>query len=71
MSYHHIITIEDGKPCIRGMRITVLASGMNYEEISTQAIMEFDSYSKFQTISKQGNIDKGLMLLDKLDNLTP
>ncbi len=45
MSYHHIITIEDGKrggkPCIRGMRITVydvlsyLASGMTYEEILT------------------------------------
>jgi uncharacterized protein (DUF433 family) len=43
MSYQHIITIESGKrsgkPCIRGMRITVydilsyLASGMSYEEI--------------------------------------
>ncbi len=71
MPYHDIITIEEGKPCIRGMRITVLASGMNYEEISTQSIIEFDSYAKFKAISKQGNIDKGLMLLDKLDNLTP
>jgi uncharacterized protein (DUF433 family) len=43
MSYKEIITIEPGKrggkPCIRGMRITVyevlsyLASGMSYEEI--------------------------------------
>ncbi|MGI0480672.1 DUF433 domain-containing protein [Geminocystis sp. CENA526] len=43
MSYKNIITIESGKrsgkPCIRGMRITVydvlsyLASGMSYEEI--------------------------------------
>ena len=43
MSYKDIITIEPGKrggkPCIRGMRITVydvlgyLASGMTYEEI--------------------------------------
>jgi uncharacterized protein (DUF433 family) len=43
MSYKDIITIEpgkrSGKPCIRGMRITVydvlsyLASGMTYEEI--------------------------------------
>jgi uncharacterized protein (DUF433 family) len=43
MSYKHIITIEpgkrSGKPCIRGMRITVydvlsyLASGMTFEEI--------------------------------------
>ena len=43
MSYDHIITIEpdkrSGKPCIRGMRITVydileyLASGMSEDEI--------------------------------------
>lgn len=43
MDYHHVITIEPGKrggkPCIRGMRITVydvleyLASGMSEEEI--------------------------------------
>lgn len=43
MQYQDIITIEPGKrggkPCIRGMRITVydvleyLASGMSYEEI--------------------------------------
>jgi len=43
MDYHDIITIEpgkrSGKPCIRGMRITVydilsyLAAGMTYEEI--------------------------------------
>ncbi|NEO32564.1 MAG: DUF433 domain-containing protein [Symploca sp. SIO3C6] len=43
MSYQNIITIEPGKrggkPCIRGMRITVydvlsyLASGMTYQEI--------------------------------------
>ncbi|MEA5502969.1 DUF433 domain-containing protein [Halotia wernerae UHCC 0503] len=43
VNYHNIITIEpgkrSGKPCIRGMRITVydvlsyLASGMTYEEV--------------------------------------
>ncbi len=43
MDYRHIITIEpgkrSGKPCIRGMRITVsdildyLASGMSVDEI--------------------------------------
>ena len=43
MNYQNIITIEpgkrSGKPCIRGMRITVyevlsyLAAGMTYEEI--------------------------------------
>ena len=45
MNYDHIITIEpgkrSGKPCIRGMRITVydileyLASGMTEDEILT------------------------------------
>ena len=44
MDYSKIITIEDGKmggkPCIRGLRITVsdvldyMASGMSHEEIS-------------------------------------
>ncbi len=39
MNYRDIITIEPGKPCIRGMRITVydvldyLASGMTVNEI--------------------------------------
>jgi uncharacterized protein (DUF433 family) len=43
VNYHNIITIEpgkrSGKPCIRGMRITVydvlsyLAAGMTYQEI--------------------------------------
>ena len=43
MNYHDIITVEpgkrDGKPCIRGMRITVddvldyLASGMTHKQI--------------------------------------
>jgi uncharacterized protein (DUF433 family) len=45
MDYHHLITIEPGKrggkPCIRGMRITVsnvlqyLAAGMSVKEILT------------------------------------
>jgi uncharacterized protein (DUF433 family) len=45
MDYQHLITIEpgkrSGKPCIRGMRITVsdvlqyLAAGMSVEEILT------------------------------------
>lgn len=46
MNYRDIITIEpgkrNGKPCIRGMRISVsdvleyLAGGMSYEEILTE-----------------------------------
>jgi uncharacterized protein (DUF433 family) len=49
MQYQNIITIErgkrGGKPCIRGMRITVydflsyIASGMTYEEILRQMLM--------------------------------
>ena len=45
MNYEHLITVEpgkrSGKPCIRGMRITVydvleyLASGMSEDEILT------------------------------------
>ena len=43
MDYEHLITIEpgkrSGKPCIRGLRITVtdvleyLAAGMNFDEV--------------------------------------
>ncbi len=46
IDYHQIITIEpdkrSGKPCIRGMQMTVtdvleyLAAGMTYEEILTE-----------------------------------
>ena len=46
MDYQHLITIEpgkrSGKPCIRGMRITVadvlqyLAAGMSVEDILTE-----------------------------------
>jgi uncharacterized protein (DUF433 family) len=52
MDYHNIITIEPGKrggkPCVRGMRITVgdvlswLADGMTYDEI----LSEFDELTK-------------------------
>lgn len=55
MNYQDIIIIEpgkrSGKPCIRGMRITVydvlsyLASGMTYEEI-----LEDFSYLKMEDI---------------------
>jgi uncharacterized protein (DUF433 family) len=39
MGYSQIIAVDDGKPCIRGTKITVgdvleyLASGMNHAEI--------------------------------------
>ena len=37
------------------------------EELSTQALAEFDSEVRFRALAASGNIDKGLKLLDKLD----
>ncbi len=37
------------------------------EELSTQALAEFDSEVRFRALAASGNIDKGLNLLDKLD----
>lgn len=37
------------------------------EELSTQALAEFDSEARFRALATQGDIGKGLSLLDKLD----
>ena len=37
------------------------------EELSTQAIAEFDSEVRFRALAARGNIKKGLSALDKLD----
>jgi len=37
------------------------------EELSTQALAEFDSEVRFRALAASGNIKKGLKLLDKLD----
>jgi len=37
------------------------------EELSTQALAEFDSEVRFRALAASGNIDKGLKLLDELD----
>jgi len=37
------------------------------EELSTQALAEFDSEVRFRALAAQGSIDKGLEILDKLD----
>ena len=37
------------------------------EELSTQALAEFDSEVRFRALASSGNIMKGLQLLDKLD----
>lgn len=37
------------------------------EELSTQALAEFDSEIRFRALAASGDIEKGLMLLDKLD----
>lgn len=37
------------------------------EELSTQALAEFDAETRFRAISARGSVDKGLGILDKLD----
>lgn len=37
------------------------------EELSTRALVEFDMETRFKTLAASGDIDRGLSLLDKLD----
>jgi len=37
------------------------------EELSTQALAEFDSEVRFRALAARGDVTKGLELLDKLD----
>lgn len=37
------------------------------EELSTQALAEFDSEVRFKALASTGSRDKGLKILDKLD----
>ena len=37
------------------------------EELSTQALAEFDSEVRFRALAAKGDIEKGLKLLDRLD----
>ena len=38
------------------------------EELSTQALAEFDSEVRFRALAARGDVAKGLGLLDKLDS---
>jgi hypothetical protein len=40
------------------------------EELSTIALVEFDTYNRFQAMQVMGNPERGVALLDKLDALT-
>lgn len=40
------------------------------EELSTIALVEFDTQTRFKAMAAQGNPEEGLKLLDKLDALT-
>jgi hypothetical protein len=40
------------------------------EELSTIALVEFDTHTRFKLLAAQGNPEKGLRLLDKLDSQT-
>ncbi len=37
------------------------------EELSTQAIAEFDAETRFRAMAARGSVQKGLRVLDKLD----
>lgn len=38
------------------------------EELSTQALAEFDTEVRFRALAARGNTGKGMQLLDKLDS---
>jgi predicted transcriptional regulator len=40
------------------------------EELSTIALVEFDTHTRFKAMAAQGNPEEGLRLLAKLDALT-
>ncbi|ELR97027.1 toxin-antitoxin system HicB family antitoxin [Gloeocapsa sp. PCC 73106] len=40
------------------------------EELSTIALAEFDAESRFKAMVAQGNPEKGLKILSKLDSIT-
>ena len=40
------------------------------EELSTIALVEFDTYNRFRAMAVRGDSQVGLQLLDKLDELT-
>lgn len=37
------------------------------DELSTQAIAEFDSETRFRALAARGDVNEGLAILDKLD----
>ena len=37
------------------------------DELSTQAIAEFDSETRFRALAARGDVNEGLTILDKLD----
>lgn len=39
------------------------------EEFSTMAILEFDTYNRFQLMASKNNPSLGLKLLDKIDSM--
>lgn len=41
------------------------------EELSTQAIAEFDAETRFRAMAARGSVKKGLKVLDKLDAALP
>ncbi|WP_414752828.1 toxin-antitoxin system HicB family antitoxin [Anabaena sp. CCY 9910] len=40
------------------------------EELSTIALVEFDTYTRFKAMAAAGSVEEGLRILAKLDSLT-
>ncbi len=39
------------------------------EELSTVALVEFDTHARFKLIAARGDVSEGLKILDKLDSI--
>jgi hypothetical protein len=59
--------------CQKHLRLKELAESQGVsvnkliEELSTIALVEFDTYTRFKLMAARGNVTEGLKILDKLD----
>jgi predicted transcriptional regulator len=69
-----VATLTVRLPDDKHARLKALAERKNVsvnklmEELSTQAIAEFDAETRFRAMAAKGSVRKGLKVLDRLDN---
>jgi hypothetical protein len=65
----HLFYPDDRQDRIKQL---ALSHGINklIEELSTIALVEFDTHNRFKAMQVMGNPERGIALLDKLDALT-